>query len=364
MTAFCAELRHLTQRGSLSATAAARRLHISRSQYYAIINGEVRRPPDWAKVEVILRLCEQSDAAVADWRQRHDAMVLEYDRIRARRRAATPAEAAPATPTAPTAPAAAPPSDVEDGHDHSSTHDHRRRPLLLAVAVVVVLAVAAVIVGVRLHGRGATADTATAAPSTEGGLPPSALPALAADGTLGGPLPGAAPEPGNPADPNERAACVSDAPPPGTELLTVPKQHRPGNNKMNHDWWGSGRQISWNAAGPAAFDANVAPGTDTVWGVIILHSCVPLVAGHRYVLRFTAASSPAGPVTVRLQDSVDPENNASYTRAFDYAPVPHAETVEFTALRTSRSSEVTFQVGGRLEAFRLRVTGISLVELS
>jgi hypothetical protein len=388
--AFCTELRHLTRRSSLSASAASRRLHISRSQYYAIINGEVRRPPDWAKVEVILRLCGEVDGTVAAWRQRHDRMVLEYDELRTRRRSGGPATApderplsdpghgtgnepgenAPAAETAADAPAGdaraeetATDAGAAEGGSGTAEGGGRGRGLrwrrVITLAVVLALAAAAVVLGIRIHGRDGSGGKSSAAVK-----PGGVLPSLAADGTLSGPLAGATPEPPNPADPNERAACISAAPPAGTELLTVPKQHRPGNNKMNHDWWGSGGQISFNAANPAAFDANVAPGTGDMWNVIVLHSCIPLVANHKYELRYSAASSPAGPVMVRVQDSVDPEHNASYTRILDYAPVPRAEKIEFTAQQTSRSSEVTFQVGGRVEAFRLRVTGLSLTERS
>jgi hypothetical protein len=387
VAAFCTELRHLTQRCSLSATAASRRLHISRSQYYAVINGEVRRPPDWSKVEVILRMCEQPDTAIGEWRQRHDEMVLGYDRLRTRRRALPPTDAAPDSaaavvpaPESGPAPASdddpAPEIDLARGTGHGAepaADDEPAEPddrparraswrRVLTVATVVVLLAAVGGAAARIAVSGEPGDAGGPPPSTGPSTTATVLPALADDGTLGGPLPGAAPETGNPADPDERKACVSDAPPPGTELLTVPRRHRPGNNKMNNDWWGSTEQVSFNAANPAAFDANVAAGGEHVWDVIILHSCVPLVAGHRYLLRFTAATNPAGPVMMRVQDSVQPEASESVTQTLDFTPRAAARTISFTAKHTSRSSEVTFQVGDWEGPFRLRVTDISLTE--
>ncbi|MFG1604739.1 helix-turn-helix domain-containing protein [Actinoplanes sp. NPDC049265] len=376
VTAFCTELRHLTQRSSLSATAAARRLHISRSQYYAVINGSVRRPPDWAKVEGILHLCQQPGAAVAAWRQRHDTMVLEYDRLRTESRTAPPdgpaqADAPPDGPAPTQADGPAPTqadgvlfaegtAREEDRIGSSPAARRASRWRVGTIAAATVLLAAAGTAAVRAFPPGASDNRADPPPPSTG--PAGVLPSLAADGTLEGPRAGAAPETENPDDPDERKACVSDPPPPGTELLAVPRQHRPGNNKMNHDWWGSTVQISFNAANPAAFDANVATGGEQVWDAIILHSCVPLVAGHRYVLRFSAATNPAGPVMVRVQDSVDPEANESVTRTLDFTPRPTPRTIEFTARHTSRSSELTFQVGGWNTPFRLRATGISLTE--
>jgi hypothetical protein len=373
VAAFCTELRHLTQRCSLSATAASRRLHISRSQYYAVINGEVRRPPDWAKVEVILRMCEQPDTAIGEWRQRHDKMVLGYDRLRTRRRAVPSTDPAPdsaaAMVPAPeidlaggTGRGAEPAADDEPAEpgDRLARSASWRRVLTVA-AVVVLLAVVGG-VAARIGASGVPGDGGGPQPSSGPSTMATVLPALTSDGTLGGPLPGATPEAEVPDDPDGRKACVSDAPPPGTELLTVPRTHRPGNNKMNNDWWGSTEQVSFNAANPAAFDANVAAGGEDVWDVIILHSCVPLVAGHRYRLRFTAATNPAGPVMVRVQDSVQPEARESVTQTLDFTPRAAARTISFTAKHTSRSSEVTFQIGGWDGPFRLRVTDISLTE--
>jgi hypothetical protein len=477
--AFCTELRHLTRRSSLSAVAASRRLHISRSQYYAIINGDVRRPPDWAKVEAILRMCGEDDAAVAAWRRRHDEMVTAYDSRRTERRvtpgpgpasafspdrnpaggssdgtttadtttagsspAGTGSPAAAAATSGSTAsgsPAGGPTTDgssaggpatggstesgssaggaattggtatggstesgssaggaattggtatggstvsgssaggaattggtatggaaggsTEDDQFAGNRRGGRRRKLAVAGAVVVLLGAAAVLT-TRVWADG---EPVTPSPSPSRTATPVALPPLETGGTLGQPIPGVEPEPPLRDDPGQIKACVSPPPPPGTELLTVRREHRAGNNKINHPWWGNAKQVSFNAANATGFDANIAGGTEAVYDVIILHSCIPVQAGRKYVLHFTAAAYQAGKILVRVQDSEHNEEDPNFQKDLQLAPAPQTFDFTFTATRTSNSTELTYQLGGWEDTFRLQVAQVSLKEVA
>ncbi|MGH3931695.1 MAG: helix-turn-helix domain-containing protein, partial [Pseudonocardiaceae bacterium] len=85
---FCVRLRALQQYSGLSRAELARRMHCSRSQLYQVLDGEIRRPPDWKRVvEPLVRVCTGDDeGAVREWRQHHGALVRVYDELRRRER--------------------------------------------------------------------------------------------------------------------------------------------------------------------------------------------------------------------------------------------------------------------------------------
>jgi thiaminase len=94
---FCAELAELQRASGLSRTALARTLNYGRSQVYEILDGRIKRPPEWDRlVEPLVRTCLSRglagpglDRAVADWRHRHDVLVRVHDELsRLRPRAA------------------------------------------------------------------------------------------------------------------------------------------------------------------------------------------------------------------------------------------------------------------------------------
>lgn len=96
---FCALLRDLQRSSGLSRAVLARQLHYGRSQLYEILDGRIRRPPEWDRlVEPLVRACLRpldaaaTERAVADWRRRHDVLVRVHDELT--RHAARP----PATP--------------------------------------------------------------------------------------------------------------------------------------------------------------------------------------------------------------------------------------------------------------------------
>lgn len=90
---FCAALNQLRISSKRDSRTLARELNISRSQLYAILNGERKTPPDWEGfVGPLVRACTGGDArAVAEWRQRHAVLVLVYEELNRRQRQTPPA---------------------------------------------------------------------------------------------------------------------------------------------------------------------------------------------------------------------------------------------------------------------------------
>ena len=80
---FCAGLRQLRQASGYDPVALARQLKISRTQLYAILNGDVKRPPDWTRfVGPLVEACTGGDARqVAEWRRRHAVLVGVFDEL-------------------------------------------------------------------------------------------------------------------------------------------------------------------------------------------------------------------------------------------------------------------------------------------
>jgi hypothetical protein len=80
---FCAALRQLRQSSGYEVPALARRLNVSRTQLYAILSGDIKRPPDWAKiVGPLVEACTGGDRqALAAWRHRHSALVDLCDEL-------------------------------------------------------------------------------------------------------------------------------------------------------------------------------------------------------------------------------------------------------------------------------------------
>ena len=80
---FCAGLRRLQQGSGLDRAVVARRVGYSRSQLYEILDGRIRRPPEWDRlVEPLVRACTSDDLRkVAEWRRRHDVLVAVYSEL-------------------------------------------------------------------------------------------------------------------------------------------------------------------------------------------------------------------------------------------------------------------------------------------
>ncbi|MGH8881111.1 MAG: helix-turn-helix domain-containing protein, partial [Stackebrandtia sp.] len=100
---FCAALRQLQLDSGLGRVALARQVNYSKSQLYAILDGEIRRPPEWDRVvEPLVRACTGDDErTVNHWRRRHGELLKVYelsrrDRPPAAAVASEPARAVPA----------------------------------------------------------------------------------------------------------------------------------------------------------------------------------------------------------------------------------------------------------------------------
>jgi hypothetical protein len=100
---FCAELRQLRLASGTEVAALARKLNISRAQLYAILNGEIRRPPDWDKVVgPLVAACTGDDRRVLDrWRRRHAVLTGVVEELRRRDRRSRPPGPPVAVPGAP-----------------------------------------------------------------------------------------------------------------------------------------------------------------------------------------------------------------------------------------------------------------------
>ncbi|SDZ53207.1 NB-ARC domain-containing protein [Asanoa ishikariensis] len=82
---FCADLRRLWKASGRDLPSVAREVRISRAQLYAILGGEIRRPPDFgALVRPLVLACGATDAELADWRRRHDVLVGVHEGLRHR----------------------------------------------------------------------------------------------------------------------------------------------------------------------------------------------------------------------------------------------------------------------------------------
>ncbi|MGH3886814.1 MAG: NB-ARC domain-containing protein, partial [Pseudonocardiaceae bacterium] len=81
---FCAGLRRLQEGCGLDRAALARRLGYSRSQLYAILDGRISRPPEWARlVEPLVRVCTGGDErAIGGWHRQHEVLVEVYHALR------------------------------------------------------------------------------------------------------------------------------------------------------------------------------------------------------------------------------------------------------------------------------------------
>ena len=98
---FCLALKQLRQASGYEPRTLARQLNISRAQLYAILNGEIKRPPDWAGfVGPLVEACTGGDTrAVSAWRQRHAVLVQVCEELNRQRRlqplAADPSKTVP-----------------------------------------------------------------------------------------------------------------------------------------------------------------------------------------------------------------------------------------------------------------------------
>ncbi|WP_084557472.1 tetratricopeptide repeat protein [Hamadaea tsunoensis] len=82
---FCAELRIRWQASGKDLHSIAQAVSISRTQLYAILNGEIKRPPDFERlVRPFVLACGAAGAELAEWRHRHAVVVGVYEGLKDR----------------------------------------------------------------------------------------------------------------------------------------------------------------------------------------------------------------------------------------------------------------------------------------
>jgi tetratricopeptide (TPR) repeat protein len=82
---FCAELKRRWRASGRDLASVAREVRISRAQLYAILNGEIKKPPDFeGLVRPLVKACGGSDAELAEWRRRHEVLVGVHAELRKR----------------------------------------------------------------------------------------------------------------------------------------------------------------------------------------------------------------------------------------------------------------------------------------
>lgn len=153
--------------------------------------------------------------------------------------------------------------------------------------------------------------------------------------------------------------CYAAAPPAGTDLLDVPHRHPDVATaaKMN-DWWPNDGRIEMGAYGVHDFEATVRTGSVNVWDLVIVRSCLPLLAGRAYRLTLTAQASTPMTVRVRVQEPYGVVQ--SFSTDLRAGPRPQRLDMPFVARGSTRQGELMFQVGGDPADSDLRVTGIAL----
>jgi tetratricopeptide (TPR) repeat protein len=103
---FCAALNQMRIRSGRDPRTLIQQLGIGRAQFYAILNGDIKRPPDWTRfVGPLVEACTGGDArAVAAWRRRYAILVEVCEELNRQQRrlsaAAGPGLAKPADPVA------------------------------------------------------------------------------------------------------------------------------------------------------------------------------------------------------------------------------------------------------------------------
>ncbi|MDP9796085.1 hypothetical protein J2S43_004597 [Catenuloplanes nepalensis] len=349
---FCAQLDAFVRASGQTRSYVVSRHPMSDSQVYAVLAGTVKTPPSFDRMVVpIIEICGGGTAAVAQWRTHHDTMVRVYELQKSLRRKGT-AEGAPdapetseteeATEEAPAAEKAPPGFDVPPGYNRFASAEPRpaprpRRLLLLVAAIVAVLGVAA------------------------GGLT-WALADRSDSGPAGGPV---APPPvaggGGASTPDPASPCTGTAPAGGGDLLDTPLPEGPG--PLSRPWWTNEASIvtmerfdthSWAATVPESIGADP-------FALLAIRGCLPVTAGHRYRLDFTASASISATLRARVQHNQEPYPE-SLMKDLTVGPEPQSFSYEFTGNRTSPTSELTFQLGGN-PAMRVEVTGVVLTDL-
>ncbi|MEU4561795.1 carbohydrate binding domain-containing protein [Actinoplanes sp. NPDC023936] len=154
--------------------------------------------------------------------------------------------------------------------------------------------------------------------------------------------------------------CVTAPAPAGT--VSAPAGKDVLQPPARADWWINDPALGTVDADGGRFDTTVAGGTQRPADVLIVRSDITLVQGHVYTLAFTAEADRGATIRVRVQDSEPPAYHPSFSRDLTVGPATCRHAYRFTGAKTSPHSELTFQVGGQPERFRLRVSDVVMAE--
>ena len=315
VAAFCSELAELQRRSGRSHASLAHELNISRGHLYTILKGEVKRPPDWNRVvEPFVRACGADREEIAQWRKRHDVLVQVVEQLRReRRRDGQMSDESDSAVQEDELGADGPDERPPPARDYAP---RGRRRLIIAGALVLILIAALAGAAIWYFGRDDEAR-------------PDAGP------------------------------CFSDAPPAGSDLIEVPHYQEGGEDKFINDWWSSDSRAGLRTVSVHDWEATVRGGSANKYDLIVLRSCVPLVGGRDYKLSLTASADPEAAILIKVQEPMGV--NTSANEVVRIGPQPRRLELAVHGARTSRNGEVTFQLGGIPQDYRIKVTDVTLV---
>jgi Helix-turn-helix domain len=390
---FCIELGEMRRSSGRSLAGVAHDLRMSRGHLYTILNGEVKRPPDWSRVvEPLLRACGADDATVAAWRGRHQVLEQVYEQLRRHqpspaagvsrtRRSRSRASAAENPESDSAAPGSSPPGSSAPG----SSAPGSSTP------------------GSSTGGVPATGESGTEEPGVDESRPSLPEPGPLEAGVprprdSGGAVPVAdrpepaprtarrrwifwtaqavvvlaaftagmvmgratAPEPAVTVQVSPAGQCRDVRPDVGTNLLALPMV-APSGAPHSRAWWRNDPRVDDPGDDPGGFQVVARHGSADPWDLLVVHSCNPIARDRPYTLSFVASASVPVTVTLRVQDDKPPVYTPSLFEQIAVGPGGKQFTFGFRGAVSNPASELTFQLGGHPDDFRLTVSAITLI---
>ncbi|GAA2878447.1 hypothetical protein Acy02nite_15900 [Actinoplanes cyaneus] len=394
---FCTELGEMRRSSGRSLAGVAHDLRMSRGHLYTILNGEVKRPPDWSRVvEPLLRACGADDATVAAWRGRHQVLEQVYEQLRrhqpspaagvsrtrrsrSRASAAESPESGSATPGSAASGSAASGSSVADSSASGSSMAGSSTGAVPAPGEA----------GTEESGVDESGPSAPEPGPLEARVPrprDSGGAVLVADRPE--PAPRAArrwifwtaqavvvlaaftagmvmgratvPEPTVTAQVSPADQCRDVRPAAGTNLLALPMV-APSGAPHSRAWWRNDPRVDDPGDDPGGFQVVARHGSEDPWDLLVVHSCNPIVRDRPYTLSFVASASVPVTVTLRVQDDKPPVYTPSLFEEIAVGPAGKQFTFGFRGAISNPASELTFQLGGHPDDFRLTVSAITLI---
>ncbi|MCA2218401.1 carbohydrate binding domain-containing protein [Jidongwangia harbinensis] len=164
-----------------------------------------------------------------------------------------------------------------------------------------------------------------------------------------------------PAEPSTEApdVCLAQGTtlPTGQDVLRLPPE-----GQQTGSWWVNDPDFATLHTDGRRFRADVVAGKSRPGDVIIVKSDVALVQGSTYALAFSASADHPTTVRVRVQDNQPPLYEWSHDQEVPVTQHGCLHLYQFVARKSSAHSELTFQVGGHDQDFRLQIQDVSLVE--